>query len=168
MWQAKAHTELTLSPLPATAVGQSLLKYGTTYIGWSFWIFLVLCYICWEIAQCFITFHSLRTQDMRQQPHVQQFYRWWSLSSSRLWSVCPEEWRSPRRCWQRKNRWRPSYQAHFGQQQFRYDLFPTFVLQGEAKFWHYVLEYYIASQSQAFVRKTENAENFNNSAQERN
>ena len=36
MWQAKAHTELTLSPLPATAVGQILLKYmyGNYVLNW--------------------------------------------------------------------------------------------------------------------------------------
>ena len=28
MWQAEADTELTLSALPATAVGQILLEYG--------------------------------------------------------------------------------------------------------------------------------------------
>ena len=32
MWQAEADTELTLSALPATAVGQILLEYGTAYI----------------------------------------------------------------------------------------------------------------------------------------
>ena len=29
MWQAEADTELTLSALPATAVGEILLEYGT-------------------------------------------------------------------------------------------------------------------------------------------
>ena len=32
MWQAEADTELTLSALPATAVGQILLEYGSCLI----------------------------------------------------------------------------------------------------------------------------------------
>ena len=74
MWQAKAHTELTLSPLPATAVGQSLLKYGTLAGHFEFF----LCFVTFveKLPNASVTFHSLRTQDMRQQPYVQQFYRW--------------------------------------------------------------------------------------------